>query len=468
MNTVLKRGCVRLLFLAVILLVIGLATAVRVIGPLLNEGANVLILFNNTDERRGTGGFTTAYMTITRTNGAFVTHLGSSYEIDTPPTASGAVLVVPPPKPMHDTMGIDRWSFRDANWSPDVPTSAQAASKFYTLTTHAQTPLLVITVNMSALSTLMRHLPPMQACSSTTCHTLNQDTSLDWLRAAWTDSASGPQGDKSFIGDKARQLIAATRALPFSDQLSVIPALNDMLMRGDVLLYSPDAGLQAFFAARHWSGPFPFAPQGNTVLYSENNIGYNKTSSSLRREMAYSVDFTQSPPHAALTITYTSPPIDSSPIDPRLQTCHSIDSVGALALGVPTYEDRMLGCAWIYAMIYPMPRSKLTAYDIPPVAADQFPFGLRGQTGRIDAVKDGGVKGWGSVMVIPYGQSRTIKLTYTLPANTDETFNLPAVADMRAMWHVTIKHHDGRLQTFIYDTSSRTLSEEDNLTDSRP
>jgi len=466
MKKVFKRGCACIVILVAILLSLGIVAAVRVIGPLFSEGANVLILFNNTDEMRGTGGFTTAYMTITRHKGDFVTHLGSSYEIDTPPSENGAVLVVPPPRPMHDYMGIDRWSFRDANWSPDYPTSAQAASQFYTQVTKAQTPLYVITVNMTALRTLMLYLPPLKvacdvqglACQAPTV--LLENNILDWLRRGWNESASGAEGDKSFLGHKAHQMIKMIRALPFSDQWGAIPAVNEMLMRGDVMLYSSDPQIQAFFAGRGWSGPFPLAAQGDVIVYSENNIGYNKTSSRLFRDFHYSVDFTQSPPIATLKMSYTlalrkgdaRDPSKERLDDPRLSECDTVDSVGALALGIPTYEDRMLGCAWIYGQIYPLPGSKLIDYDVPSIAADQFPFGLRGQTGRIDALQAGSVKGWGYVMVIPYGETRTVTLTYTLLetlSDTDYTITLPAVAGMMGGWRVSIERKDGSFwQTF--------------------
>lgn len=469
-----------------ILFSLGVVAAIRVLSPLFREGANVLILFNNTDEMRGSGGFTSAYMTITRQKDTFVTHFGSSYEIDTPPSEQGAVLVVPPPRPMQAYMDIDRWSFRDANWSPDYPTSAQAASQFYTQITKAAPPLYVITVNMTAARTLMQHLPPLSIgreridaltpddCSPTT----NADRTewnivcektdiLDWLRDGWSEDASGPEGDKSFLKERVNQLIAAIRRLDILYQVDVIPALFRMLSRGDILIYSSDAQMQSFFAARGWSGPFPFPIEGDIILYSENNIGYNKTSSSLKREFLYEVDFSQTPPVAALTITYTagppplpSEPIEPAPIDPRLSECKTVDSVGALELGVPTYDDRMIGCAWIYAQIYPLPGSKLTDYDIPSIPADQFPFGLRGQTGRIDALQDGGVRGWGYVMVIPYGETHTVTLTYTLPDSVSDvgyTIALPAIAGMSGHWTIQVHPRDNYAwaRTMRYDMETR-------------
>ena len=83
---------------------------------------------------------------------------------------------------------------------------------------------------------------------------------------------------------------------------------------------------------------------------------------------------------------------------------------------------------------------------MPSIAADQFPFGLRGQTGRIEALQAGGVKGWGYVMVIPYGETRTVTLTYTLPEtllDTDYTITLPAIAGMTGQWDMTVRHKDG-------------------------
>ena len=77
---------------------------------------------------------------------------------------------------------------------------------------------------------------------------------------------------------------------------------------------------------------------------------------------------------------------------------------------------------------------------------------------RIDALQDGGAKGWGYVMVIPYGETRTVTLTYTLPETLSEsayTIALPAIADMNSVWDISLQPSRQHLQ---YNTLLRIFS----------
>lgn len=90
--------------------------------------ANFLVMLQNNDELRPTGGFLGTYGILEMENGdilKFDTH--DIYHIDMPVKD---LLNITPPEPIK-TYLVDKWFMRDANWSPDWPTSAQKIEWFF-------------------------------------------------------------------------------------------------------------------------------------------------------------------------------------------------------------------------------------------------------------------------------------------------------------------------------------------------
>lgn len=91
------------------------------LGPALGtEGPRTyLLLGQNNQEIRATGGFIGSVGVLTLDNGAAVgLEYGSSYEIDAGATPA------PPPGPLARYLGLGGWYLRDANWWPDFPATA--------------------------------------------------------------------------------------------------------------------------------------------------------------------------------------------------------------------------------------------------------------------------------------------------------------------------------------------------------
>jgi len=130
--------------------------------PLLPEVApaegtrTFLLLAQNNDELRATGGFISSIGTLTFRDA--VPELGpmvDSYAVEdwTKPHPD-------PPEALRTHMGIDLWTTRDANWSPDFPTSARAVAELYALNQGVEAHG-VIAVDMAAASRLLEVLTPL-------------------------------------------------------------------------------------------------------------------------------------------------------------------------------------------------------------------------------------------------------------------------------------------------------------------
>ena len=94
----------------------------------LNDGRFLLILQNN-DELRPTGGFIGNYGLLELRDGQVAnleTH--DSYHLDMP---AQAYFKPAPPAELNKYLGVKQWFLRDANWSPDFPTTARQLEHFY-------------------------------------------------------------------------------------------------------------------------------------------------------------------------------------------------------------------------------------------------------------------------------------------------------------------------------------------------
>jgi sortase (surface protein transpeptidase) len=88
-----------------------------------------LILGQNRDELRPTGGFIGTSGIVTFDRGRLVRReYGSSYDLRLPPN-----LLVPPPAGLTRYMGAGYWHLYESNWWPDFPASARQARYFYNI-----------------------------------------------------------------------------------------------------------------------------------------------------------------------------------------------------------------------------------------------------------------------------------------------------------------------------------------------
>ncbi len=121
-----------------------------------DEPRAYLILAQNNDEMRATGGFISG-AGVARFEGGRLTDLkmADSYAADdlSKPHPS-------PPRPLSEWMGAQMLLLRDSNWSPDYPTSAEVARSLYAQDQEVYTDG-VIAIDMEAVRLLVEALGPL-------------------------------------------------------------------------------------------------------------------------------------------------------------------------------------------------------------------------------------------------------------------------------------------------------------------
>ncbi len=110
-----------------------------------------LLLFQNSAELRPTGGFIGSYGLLTFEKGKLL-----DFNVEDIYSADGQLKgYVEPPAPIKEFLGQNTWYFRDSNWDPDFPISAQRAEWFLKKTTNRSVDG-VIAVNLPAVKELLK------------------------------------------------------------------------------------------------------------------------------------------------------------------------------------------------------------------------------------------------------------------------------------------------------------------------
>ncbi|MFA6514261.1 MAG: DUF4012 domain-containing protein [Patescibacteria group bacterium] len=91
--------------------------------------SDFLIIMQNNDELRPSGGFIGVFGLLKSANGEIISlKTYDSYHLDMPAVGKWKMT---PPEPIGKYMKVENWYLRDANWSPDWPTSARKIEEIY-------------------------------------------------------------------------------------------------------------------------------------------------------------------------------------------------------------------------------------------------------------------------------------------------------------------------------------------------
>jgi len=166
----------------------GLSAAQTYLPPLspllgMHEPHHILVLVQNADELRPTGGWitATAYVTVEQGRVAQVEVLNSH---DLAIDRFGQLAYGEPPAPLRDYMHLPVWAFRDANWSPDFPTSATRALALYK--SAQQVPIdTVVAIDQYTLRDFLASAGPLTLSDF---ETISQENLIAFLQQSWAES----------------------------------------------------------------------------------------------------------------------------------------------------------------------------------------------------------------------------------------------------------------------------------------
>lgn len=272
------------------------------------EPANYLFILQNKDELRPTGGFIGTFG-LGQTSGGEIVRLDTHdiYHLDMPVKDK---FKTEPPSAIKKYLGQNNWYLRDANWSPDWPTTAEKILWFY----KEENKLLpkpydlnefdyVIALTPDLIVDLLKLTGPVNIRGQV----YNQNNFTELLESN-TEKDFAAFGlsrwdRKIMVGEIAAEMEKRLMSNLNKNWQPVIGILVENLNKKNIMVYAADNVEREFFARRGWDGRIA-ETDGDFLMVVDANMGALKTDAVINRQISYQVEETGDGLVAKLDINY--------------------------------------------------------------------------------------------------------------------------------------------------------------------
>ncbi len=370
-----------------------------------------MILFQNNMELRPGGGYIGSFGILKMKNGHVTllqTHDLSNFDGRVP---NG----IPTPYPMKETLNVSDWKLRDSNWSPDFATNAEKADYFYHLGQGQEKFDGIVAINTDVLTSFLKVTGPITLADYPgTYDSENAILNLEYQVEKGYATQGIDKGDrKTVMNELADAIMARVATFSVSQKIDLAKIILSDLNQKDVQLYFKDATLENYAKNVGWSGNINQDWKGDYLAMTDANLGAFKSDYYMKRDFNYTVDLTGDTPKADLKITYTH--------TGKVKDWMTRDYLTYLRVYVPNG-------AWLE--------------------------NSNGLDGNIQYGTELGKKYFGSIVKVPLGETRTVEISYTLPASVSNNYDLLIQKESglgNIPGKVTVIQKDG--QSKVYDIS---------------
>jgi len=362
--------------------------------------SNYVVVLQNSEEMRATGGFL-GTVGVLQVDGGDVKQFvfDDVYNLDNP--AKGKWNEAPP-EPLRKYNAVPVLFFRDANWSPDFPTSAGKLIDFYTRELEVGTgrsvaaPDGLIALNPPFFKDLIRITGPIQVDE----FTFNQDNFFDLLQyeseVGFLREGKIPiSRRKDIVVRVGNVLMYHLASLPASRWAELLDATTRALDRKQIQVYARDPALLARLDARGWTGRAK-ATQGDFLWVVDTNLAALKTDGVMTKRVEYSLNAKDpSGPIATVTLRYTN----------------NAKDLGKTEYRYTRYRD--------YVRLY-VPEGATLVSVKGAMLNDRYLTGGRVVEGPVDVFRDLGKTVFAAFWSIEPRQTQEIVFTYRLPPSVSD------------------------------------------------
>jgi hypothetical protein len=364
-----------------------------------------LVLGQDNGEIRPTGGFIGMAAEVGLSGGQIESMtVHNSYDID-PPTYKG-VPIGPPTFSKYMAGRTAYQAFRDSNWSPDFPTSAEAALRIYNLSPRPKVDG-VIGLDTQVLADLIDILGPLDlpGWNKPVNGTDARELASGVLYSNPYTCGPGAKfvtTDRCFVSDALDVILAKLRTSKID--FRIVQVLLRALDQKHLLVYSLDPAINALLSDMGWDGHL--TPPGKDYLAAFEWSAYSKAFDDIYRSYTYSVEVhadTSASGHLRIDYAnkapYKDPCLMQSLGDPRL-------------------------CYYSYARFY-VPKGavlrSIPFFPLPPgtVASEMVP-GDPAKHNTLEQYTEGDYRVFGVFIRLGMDESTTLEFQYTLPPGTLE------------------------------------------------
>jgi hypothetical protein len=379
----------------------GLTAAISLPG-MLGAGSSgpksYMLLVQNEDELRPTGGFITSVGTFVVKNGNV---FGMQFE-EAGDLEDWSLPYPDAPWQLVRYMNSPVLVLRDANWFPDFPTTVDWVEYLYAYN-HKNTVDGVIAIDQQLLVAILQVIGPLVVEGDPTPVTAGNV--IEFMRESKVAPSPAPANfyRKAFISKIANALINRLLSGDNIDWRSLAEMMVRNLNERNMLLKFDDPQFTTLLAKYGWDGAVR-PGNGDFLLAVDTNVGFNKTNAVVSSRLTYDVDLTDlTHPTANLVVFHTNHANN-------LESCSQKSGYDIEA----TYPIHY--CYWNYFRVYVPSGTSLDSATPQAVPADWMLM-KEAVPARVDILPDEipGVNGFGTMMVVPGGQTLETSFKLFLP-----------------------------------------------------
>ncbi|MBK8418005.1 DUF4012 domain-containing protein [Candidatus Villigracilis saccharophilus] len=391
---------------------------VRIAPQLLGGGEagpqTYLILMQNEDELRPTGGYLTAAGSAVVMDGKLISINIESSELVDDLSKPHPI----PPWQFEEFMNIEMLLFRDSNWFTNFPTTASWAEYFYSYS-KSTSANGVIAMDTHMIVRLLETLGPVRV--DNVSFPITHENVLDYMRSAKETRPKGVTGKwdrKQFISKLAKPLLEKILNARGQIWTKLMPVMLELLDEKHLLLQFDNEEAGKFLERRNWDGSVRIPQNSDYLMTVDANMGYNKSNAVMEMLFKYN-----------LNLTVPTAPSGRLQIE---QINHSKLSV----LCEPFFTSRFLlpvnqpeqipdavynidECHWGYLRIYTPKGTELLHSNPREIPAEATMLGetIPARTDDLGSEDISGAQVFGMMVITPTRQSTNTIFEYNLPAN---------------------------------------------------
>lgn len=355
---------------------------------------HILLLFENNNELRPTGGFMGTFGSLSLRDGQIekIT-ISSIYDLDGQLTEK-----ITPPGPVKYVN--DRWYLRDSNWFVDFPTSAKKITSFYEKE-GGETPDLLLAITPNLIVDWLKIVGPIKMPHYGV--SLNSDNFVELIQAISTISDDSPTNSpKQILADFVPAFLQQLGSLPAEQWQVVLQALQNNLNSKQVLLYSKHSDIQKQLEEFAWTGKIAETDRDYLAIYSAN-LSATKTDLNVSQQISLKSTIGEdgvATNELTLTRTNLSPNL---PLMENESFIRILVPAGSTLISNSGFDSR------------PLPQNQLAGSKTDPDVFEWEKNSVLEVVSGITIGQEAGKTFFGNWINLKPGETRVVKLAYRLP-----------------------------------------------------
>jgi len=253
------------------------------------QESEFLVLLQNNDELRPTGGFIGTYGLVGIKDGQTTNIVTEDvYHLDMPCIGK---LTLTPPEPIKTYMKVDYWWLRDANFSPDFPTAAKQVTDMFMAESACAAkppvkPTAIIAINPDLIADLLGLVGPITVEGVTYDRSNFQPLLQYTVEVGYVDKNVTSWNRKEVINSVVSELQKRLISLPTSRFPEILKILQTNIAKRNLQIYFDSSEAQQIAQSLNLTGEIKNS-SGDYLMVVDANLAAYKSDSVMRKNIVY-------------------------------------------------------------------------------------------------------------------------------------------------------------------------------------